>query len=217
MFGSHARVPLRPFAGTIGVAPAEPGHHSVIPPRAVGGNMDIRDLTAGAVLHLPVAVPGALFSIGDTHAAQGDGEVCGTAIESAMNGDRHPRSRQGRRRSRMPRFTIPGPVTRHVDQAGYEVTTGIGPDLMAAARDAVAGMIDLHHGAHRHAAGRGLHALVGRRRPAHQRGRRPAQLGGFLLFSAERPRLIGAEIAAERFIGRPFPLSMPKTAPDAAA
>ena len=77
-------VPLKAFPGTIGLAPAEPGHHSVVPPRVCGGNMDTRDLAAGTVLYLPVQVAGALFSVGDTHAAQGDGEVCGTAIESPM-------------------------------------------------------------------------------------------------------------------------------------
>jgi acetamidase/formamidase len=82
--GDVASIPLRPFPGTIGVAPAAPGRHSVIPPRSVGGNLDTRDLVEGAVLWLPVEVPGALLSIGDTHAAQGDGEVCGTAIESPM-------------------------------------------------------------------------------------------------------------------------------------
>jgi amidase len=142
MFGREGAVPLKPFAGTIGNAPAEPGLHSIVPPRRVGGNMDIRDLAAGTVLYLPVEVPGALFSVGDTHAAQGDGEVCGTAIESPMDvvltldlvkGANLP----------APRFTTPGPVTRHLDEKGYEATTGIGPDLMAAARDAVSGMIDL--------------------------------------------------------------------------
>jgi acetamidase/formamidase len=142
LFGSHARVPLKPFAGTLGVAPGEPGFHSVVPPRRVGGNMDIRDLAAGAVLYLPVEVAGALFSIGDTHAAQGDGEVCGTAIESAMAVTVTLDLIKGTA-PRMPRFTTPGPVTRHLDGSGYEVTTGIGPDLMAAARDAVSGMIDL--------------------------------------------------------------------------
>ena len=85
LFGPHGRVPLKPFAGTIGCAPAEPGLHSVVPPRRVGGNLDIRDLAAGTTLYLPVEVAGALFSVGDTHAAQGDGEVCGTAIESPMD------------------------------------------------------------------------------------------------------------------------------------
>ena len=85
LWGSTGKVPLKPFAGTIGVAPAEPGPHSIVPPRRVGGNLDIRDLAAGAELYLPVEVAGALFSVGDTHAAQGDGEVCGTAIESPMD------------------------------------------------------------------------------------------------------------------------------------
>ncbi|MBP1848787.1 acetamidase/formamidase family protein [Rhizobium halophytocola] len=142
LFGDHARVPLKPFTGTIGLAPAEPGQHSVIPPRRVGGNLDIRDLSAGAELYLPVEVAGALFSVGDTHAAQGDGEVCGTAIESPMEVvltlDLVKNANL-----KMPRFTTPGPVTNHLDAKGYEVTTGIGPDLMAGARDAVSGMIDL--------------------------------------------------------------------------
>jgi acetamidase/formamidase len=142
MFGRYARVPVRPFAGTIGVAPAEPGRHAIIPPRSVGGNMDIRDLTAGVVLTLPVEAPGALFSIGDTHAAQGDGEVCGTAIESPMAATLTLDVVKGAAPP-MPRFTTPGPVTRHVDHAGYEVTTGIGPDLMSAARAGVSGMIDI--------------------------------------------------------------------------
>lgn len=141
-FGPGGRVPLKPFAGTIGVAPAEPGLHSVLPPRRVGGNMDIRDLSAGTVLYLPVEVPGALFSIGDTHATQGDGEVCGTAIESPMAVSLTIDLVKGAN-LRSPRYTTPGPVARHFDAKGYEVTTGIGPDLMACAREAVGGMIDL--------------------------------------------------------------------------
>ncbi|AUW94076.1 acetamidase [Sulfobacillus thermotolerans] len=77
------RVPLSPFIGTIGVAIAEAGEHSIVPPRAQGGNMDIRHMTPGSRLWLPVAVEGALLSVGDTHSAQGDGEVCGTAVETA--------------------------------------------------------------------------------------------------------------------------------------
>lgn len=142
LWGAEARVPLKPFAGTIGVAPAEPGLHSIVPPRRVGGNLDIRDLSAGTVLYLPVEVEGALFSVGDTHAAQGDGEVCGTAIESPMD---VTLSFDLIRNMplKMPRFSTPGPVTRHLDAKGYDVTTGVGPDLMSAARDAVSGMIDL--------------------------------------------------------------------------
>lgn len=141
LYGREGRVPLKPFAGTIGTAPAAPGLHSVVPPRRVGGNLDIRDLNAGTTLYLPIEVAGALFSVGDTHAAQGDGEVCGTAIESPMDvvltldliKDQPLKT---------PRFTTPGPVTRHLDAKGYEVTTGIDPDLMTAAREAVSSMVD---------------------------------------------------------------------------
>lgn len=74
-----------PFLGVIGMPPDEPGRHSTIPPRSAGGgNIDCRDLTAGATLFLPVTVPGALLHLGDGHAAQGDGEVSGTAIECPM-------------------------------------------------------------------------------------------------------------------------------------
>jgi acetamidase/formamidase len=142
LFGKHARVPLKPFAGTIGNAPAEMGLHSVVPPRRVGGNLDIRDLAAGTTLYLPVEVAGALFSVGDTHAAQGDGEVCGTAIESPMDVVLKLDLVKDAR-LKTPRFTTLGPVTRHLDAKGYEVTTGIGPDLMTGAREAVSQMIDL--------------------------------------------------------------------------
>jgi acetamidase/formamidase len=142
LFSQWARVPLKPFTGTIGVAPGEPGLHSIIPPRRVGGNMDVRDIAQGTELFLPVEVAGALFSVGDTHAAQGDGEVCGTAIESPMRValkfdllKQTPLS--------FPRFRTPGPVTRHLDAKGYEVSTGIGPDLMEAARAAVRSMVEL--------------------------------------------------------------------------
>ncbi|CDX23027.1 Acetamidase/Formamidase [Mesorhizobium plurifarium] len=142
LFGKSARVPLKPFAGTIGNAPGEKGHHSVVPPRRVGGNLDIRDLAAGTTLYLPVEVAGALFSVGDTHAAQGDGEVCGTAIESPMDVVLKLDLVKDAR-LKTPRFTTPGPVTRHLDAKGYEVTTGIGPDLMTGAREAVSQMVDL--------------------------------------------------------------------------
>ena len=77
-------VDLAPFLGVIGLPPAEPGEHSTIPPRACGGNMDCRELVAGSTLYLPVTVPGALLCVGDGHGAQGDGEVCGTAVECGM-------------------------------------------------------------------------------------------------------------------------------------
>ncbi len=75
---------LRPFMGVMGMPPAEPGWHSTVPPRPMGGNIDCKELIAGSTLYLPIAVPGGLFSVGDGHAAQGDGEVCVTAIECPM-------------------------------------------------------------------------------------------------------------------------------------
>jgi acetamidase/formamidase len=77
-------VPIAPFAGVMGVAPDTDSLLVTIPPRANGGNMDNRDLTAGTTVYFPVFVKGALFSLGDTHAAQGDGEVSGTAVEAPM-------------------------------------------------------------------------------------------------------------------------------------
>ena len=142
MYGPGGRVPLKPMCGTIGVAPAEPGLHSSIPPRNVGGNMDVRDIAEGTELLLPIEVAGALFSVGDTHAAQGDGEVCGTAIESPIDVSLKIELVKDAR-LRMPRYVTPGPVNRHLDAKGYEVTTGIGPDLMAGAKVAVSEMVEL--------------------------------------------------------------------------
>ncbi len=143
-FADGVRVPLKAFPGTIGVVPAEPGLYSIVPPRACGGNMDIRDLAAGSVLYLPVQVVGALFSLGDTHAAQGDGEVCGTAIESPMEVTlQFDLVKAANLPS--PQFQTPGPVTRHLDGKGYYVTTGVGPDLMQASKDAVRSMLEHLH------------------------------------------------------------------------
>ncbi|ANP37061.1 amidase [Phaeobacter gallaeciensis] len=80
-------LPLAPFFGVMGVAPPpEWGRISTIEPRRHGGNIDNKELIAGTTLYLPVLAPGALFSCGDGHAAQGDGEVCVTAIETALRG-----------------------------------------------------------------------------------------------------------------------------------
>jgi acetamidase/formamidase len=82
------RLELAPFLGVVGLAPAEPGEHSTVPPRrGTGGNIDCRALTAGSTLFLPVEVDGALLTVGDGHAAQGDGEVGGTALECAMTSE----------------------------------------------------------------------------------------------------------------------------------
>jgi formamidase len=140
-FGPGGRVPLKPFVGTIGLALAEAGHHSIVPPRRVGGNLDIRDNAVGTTLYLPVEVAGGLLSLGDTHAAQGDGEICGTAIESPMDVEIGVDLIKGANFA-YPRFETSGPVTSHLDNKGYWVTTGIGEDLMQAARDAVRQGVD---------------------------------------------------------------------------
>lgn len=82
--GSGIQIPIRPMFGILGVA--TPEDYSSIPPGAYGGNIDNPELQAGSRLFLPTFLPGAMFSIGDGHSAQGDGEVCGTAIETSMNG-----------------------------------------------------------------------------------------------------------------------------------
>lgn len=139
-FRPGIHLPTRPFPGTIGVALAEPGLHSVVPPRSQGGNLDIRDLTRGSRLYLPVAVPGALFSLGDTHAAQGDGEVCGTAVESAMTVRLRLSLVKDADISR-PQYRVPAAAVSE-PAAGFHATTGVGPDLMAASKDAIRAMID---------------------------------------------------------------------------
>lgn len=141
-FCPGVRLPTRPFAGTIGVAPAEPGTHSAIPPRPCGGNLDMRHLRAGARLGLPVQVDGALFSVGDGHAAQGDGEVCGTAVETPMQVALRFELEKGGA-ARMPRVELPAGGADDAAPRGYSVTTGVASDLHEAARDAVREMIDL--------------------------------------------------------------------------
>ena len=135
--GAGVRIPLEPFCGIMGVALAANGSHSTIPPRSVGGNLDVRDLVAGAQLILPVEVDGALFSCGDGHAAQGDGEVCVTAIETAVR----PTIRLSLLEQvdlGAPRFTAPARRRPTGDRLGVAAT---GEDLFATAQDAVRIMI----------------------------------------------------------------------------
>jgi len=140
-FQPGIHLPTRPFPGTIGLALAEPGNHSVVPPRAQGGNLDVRDLTRGTKLWLPVAVPGALLSIGDTHAAQGDGEVCGTAVETAMTVRVRVNLVKGAGFSN-PRYQVTAAAANEPLPKGYYATTGVAPDLLDAAKDAIRAMID---------------------------------------------------------------------------
>jgi acetamidase/formamidase len=138
-------VALRPFMGIMGMPPAEPGLHSTVPPRVTGGNLDCKELVVGSTLYLPIAVPGGLFSVGDGHARQGDGEACVTAIECPMESveltfQLHP--------------TLQLTTPRAHTPADW-ITFGLHEDLDEAALIALEAMVDFmvqHYGLARHQA-----------------------------------------------------------------
>lgn len=132
-------VPYEPFCGVMGVAPSEAGRLDTIPPRRNGGNIDIRGLVPGATVWMPVLVEGALFSTADCHAAQGDGEVCGTGIESPMEVTLRFDVIKGANLDEL-RFETPSPLTR-ADSGGYFATTAHGPDLLENSKNAIRYMI----------------------------------------------------------------------------
>jgi acetamidase/formamidase len=133
------RIPIEPFLGTMGVLPDDVDHASPFPPHKGAGNIDTRHLKAGTTLLLPVFREGALFSCGDPHAAQGDGEVCVAAIETDMRATLRFGLRKGSIAA--PRFIVPGPLTPRVDAGGHYGTMGIHEDLMQGAKLAVREMI----------------------------------------------------------------------------
>ncbi len=139
-FAPGIRIPLEPFCGEIGLAPGAPGQLSTIPPYRHGGNMDTKHLTKGATLYLPVEADGALYSMGDGHAAQGDGEVCGVAIETPMRATVRLTVRKDLELP-APQFMTGGPLNQRTNTAPYYGTDGISPDLFQAAREAVRNMI----------------------------------------------------------------------------
>lgn len=129
---SGLKVPMRPFFGQLAVAPPKNfGRQNSKEPREFGGNLDCRELTAGSTIYLPVWNEGALFSTGDGHAAQGDGEVNGTAIETALKGTFEFHVRKDLR-WRLPRS----------ETATHLITFGLDVDLDDAARHALREMID---------------------------------------------------------------------------
>jgi acetamidase/formamidase len=138
------QVPIQPFCGTMGVATDEDGALDVLPPTKGAGNIDTRHLTAGTRLRLPVYVKGALFSAGDCHAAQGDGEVCVTGLECPMRFSLRFTVLKGRTLPpwRYEFVTPPGPLQSRSDAKGYFVHSALGPDLMTNAKNAVRGVID---------------------------------------------------------------------------
>ncbi|WP_110926365.1 acetamidase/formamidase family protein [Bacillus massiliglaciei] len=131
--GQVFSVPLRPFLGLMSNAPAEPGVHSTIPPRYCGGNIDCKELVEGSTLYLPIAAEGALFSAGDGHAAQGDGEVSGQAIESPFDLVNLTLTVKEDLQLKMPRANTP---------TGW-ITFGFHEDLNLAAAAALEGIVEL--------------------------------------------------------------------------
>ena len=128
-----AEVPLKPFFGVMGVAPPPAwAMVSSLPPNKHGGNLDNKELVAGATLMLPVHVPGANFSCGDGHGAQGDGEVCVTAIETALTGTFKLTLRKGRKL-----------VWPRAETPTHTITMAFDPDLDQAAKIALREMIGL--------------------------------------------------------------------------
>jgi acetamidase/formamidase len=126
------RVRLAPFLGVMGMPPVGHGVHSTIPPRPQGGNIDCKELVAGTTLYLPIPVDGALFSAGDGHAAQGDGEVSGTAIECPVTAQLTLGVRDD--------LVLDSPIARIADAW---LAFGFDRDLHAAALLATAGMVAL--------------------------------------------------------------------------
>ncbi|HEY5194703.1 MAG TPA: acetamidase/formamidase family protein [Solirubrobacteraceae bacterium] len=134
-------IPLDPYFGTMGVCPARAKQQAVVPPGRFGGNMDIRYLGRGSALYLPVEVEQGLFSCGDAHGAQGDGEVCGTGVEAPMFASLRFTLEKGRSIP-APQYRTPAPLTARVDSAPFYATTGVNGDLYTAAQESVRAMID---------------------------------------------------------------------------
>ncbi|KAH9883748.1 hypothetical protein F4778DRAFT_619991 [Xylariomycetidae sp. FL2044] len=148
VFKDGIHVPYAPFLGLIGVAPAE-GEHSTVPPLDTGGNLDSRYITEGSTLYLPVRVPGALLSLGDGHVAQGDGEVCGTAVEVRMRARIRVTVEKGKEKGWV---KSPGVLTGKSQKRGPPavetgngkeyICLGIDSDIREATKKAVRGVMD---------------------------------------------------------------------------
>jgi acetamidase/formamidase len=144
-------IPLAPFFGTMGVCPAGASQQAIMPPGNFGGNMDTRQLVRGTTLYLPVQVDGAMFSCGDAHGCQGDGEVCVTGLEAPMYAALRFTLEKGRSIP-APQYRTAGPLVpwwgrgrgrkRAGPPAGWYGTTGVGPDLYVGAQEALRAMVD---------------------------------------------------------------------------
>jgi acetamidase/formamidase len=142
IFRPDIRIPYEPFCGVMGVAPREAGRLTTIPPRENAGNIDIRHLTPGTKVWFPVLVPGALFSCGDCHSAQGDGEVNGTGVETKMTVTLRFNLKKGANIPELRFLTPAGKKLTVADEAGYYVATAHGPDLFKDTQQAIRYIID---------------------------------------------------------------------------
>ena len=148
--GRKAQIPIAPFMGVYGVAPLRKGMYRTVPPNVsggMGGNTDIKQFTKGSKLYYPVYVKGAKFSVGDGHMAQGDGEVCVTAIETLMGVTcRFKVIKNTIIESPQAIVPLANPsdfgLTPEMRAKGFYQTTGVGPDLMSDAKQAVRAMIE---------------------------------------------------------------------------
>lgn len=139
-FVDRIEIPLHPFPGIVGVAPGDTGSYPTLPPRSTGGNMDVKHLTTGSSIYLPVENEEALVSIGDCHAAQGDGEVCLTGIEAPMFVTvrfRVPKDKD----VVQPQLESTGPYTPTGSDEPMYATTGISDDLMTSTKKAISHMV----------------------------------------------------------------------------
>lgn len=141
-FSEDIVIPYEPFCGVMGVGPGEKGRLNTIPPRQNGGNLDIRHLTPGSKVFFPVLTKGALFSCGDCHSAQGDGEVNGSGIETPMTVTLKFDLIKKAKLPELRFITPPRKKLTVADTGGYYVTTAHGPDLFQNSQQAIRYMID---------------------------------------------------------------------------
>ncbi|KAL3421160.1 acetamidase formamidase [Phlyctema vagabunda] len=141
VFKEGIHIPLKPFLGVVGLAHEQDGQFSTIPPYDTGGNIDCKYITQGSTLYLPVQVEGALLSCGDGHAAQGDGEVCGTAIETSMKASIRVTVEKSKPWVKSPHYLTASETKASVSKGEY-AALGIDPDLREASRKALRSLVD---------------------------------------------------------------------------
>lgn len=140
----NMRIPLRPFLGCMGLAPGNDEELSTVPPTHAGGNMDCRELGIGSTVYLPVQTAGALFSCGDGHAAQGHGEVCGTAIETPIRATLRFELCKNQPWVTAPQYQTPplAQIPNALPDLGTYGVLGVSPDLFEAAKSATRSFIN---------------------------------------------------------------------------